>query len=143
MIEITSPNIAESLYCAHGLRERRLCEDIDNFSYIPSNKSEYTAIGHDRRYDNLGIEGGGGLLFDTRSIGADWKFVSEEFSIATNTFNNPVDRICAGTLGFFLGLASTPKTLIQFGDPHSSWQVISSYNLSNLGVNNNPTIHKH
>jgi RHS repeat-associated protein len=54
----------------------------DDYSYVPSNLAEYPAIGHDRRYDNLGIKGASGLFADTRSIGADWKFVGEEFAIA-------------------------------------------------------------
>jgi RHS repeat-associated protein len=53
-----------------------------DYSYAPLSFAEYPAIGHDRRYDNLRVEGAKGLLGDTRAIGADWKFVSEEFSVA-------------------------------------------------------------
>jgi hypothetical protein len=38
--------------------------------YIPTNLAEYPAIGHDRRYDNLRIQGASGLFTDTRAIGA-------------------------------------------------------------------------
>ncbi|MFV8334474.1 two-component regulator propeller domain-containing protein [Flavobacterium sp. RSP29] len=51
------------------------------YSYVPTMITDYPAIGHDRRYDNLGITGASGLIFDTRAIGADWKFVSEQFQL--------------------------------------------------------------
>lgn len=54
----------------------------DDFSYASFFKSEYPAIRHDRRYDRLDIEGAAGLLTDTRTLGADIRFVAEEFRIA-------------------------------------------------------------
>lgn len=68
-----------------------------SYSYVPKRLSEYPAIGHDRRYDNLGTAGAKGLLTDTRAIGADWRFVGEELSIALNPFNDSVSRMQAFT----------------------------------------------
>lgn len=38
-----------------------------SYEYTPLFQSEYPAIGHDRRYDNLGTKGALGLLTDTKS----------------------------------------------------------------------------
>jgi len=114
-----------------------------SYSYVPTNLSEYPAIGHDRRYDKLGIKGASGLFTDTRAIGADWRFVGEELSIAGNPFLNPIDRMSAGILGVGLGLSALPKTLLQLSTPFGYMQTMIWYNISNQGVNNAPTIHKH
>jgi hypothetical protein len=114
-----------------------------SYSYVPTNLSEYPAIGHDRRYDKLGIKGASGLFTDTRAIGADWRFVGEELSIAVNPFLNPIDRLSAGILGVGLGLLALPKTLFQLSTPFGYMQTMMWYNISNQGVTNNPTIHKH
>ena len=113
-----------------------------NYSYVPTNLSEYPAIGHDRRYDNLKITGASGLFTDTRAIGADWRFVGEELSIAGNPYLNPIDRMSAGILGLGLGLSALPKTLFQLSTPFGYMQTMMWYNFSNQGVNNAPTIHK-
>ena len=114
-----------------------------SYSYVPTNLSEYPAIGHDRRYDKLGIKGASGLFTDTRAIGADWRFVGEELSIAGSPFLNPIDRMSAGLLGVGLGLSALPKTLFQLSTPFGYMQTMMWYNISNQGVNNAPTIHKH
>ena len=114
-----------------------------NYSYVPTILSEYPAIGHDRRYDNLKITGASGLFTDTRAIGADWRFVGEELSIAGNPFLNPIDRMSAGLLGVGLGFSALPKTLFQLSTPFGYMQTMMWYNISNQGVNNAPTIHKH
>ena len=115
----------------------------DNFSYAPSNLAEYPAIGHDRRYSNLKISGASGLFTDTRTIGADWRFVGEELSIAGNPCFNAIDRVSAGVLGVGLGLSALPKTLFQLNTPFGYTQILMWYNISNKGVNDIPTIHKH
>jgi hypothetical protein len=115
----------------------------DNFSYVPNNLAEYPAIGHDRRYQNLKINGASGLFTDTRAIGADWKFVGEELSLAANPYINSTDRLSAGVLGVGLGLCVLPKTILQFMRPYGNIQALKWYGISNQGVNNNPTIHKH
>jgi hypothetical protein len=61
--------------------------------------------------------------------------------VAANPFLNPMDRMSAGVLG--LGLAALPKTILQINRPFGSAQIVNWYLISNIGVNNNPTIHKH
>jgi len=114
-----------------------------NYSYVPSYLSEYPAIGHDRRYDNLEITRASGLFLDTRAIGADWRFVAEEFKVATNNYLNPYDRMSAGILGLGLGLSALPKTIYQLSIPAGFIQTIIWYNISNIRVNNTPIIHRH
>jgi len=113
------------------------------YSYVPGRLSEYPAIGHDRRYDNLGTAGAKGLLTDTRAIGADWRFVGEELGIALNPFNDPITRMQAFILGEGLGLASFPKTLYQLSQPNGFLEIIMWYNVSNVGVTNTPSNHTH
>jgi hypothetical protein len=86
---------------------------------------------------------GGGLFTDTRAIGADWRFVGEELSIAANPFLKPIDRMSAGILGVGLGICALPKTLFQLTKPFGNMEIMMWYNISNQGVNNAPTIHKH
>ncbi len=116
-----------------------------SYSYVPVSLAEYPAIGHDRRYDRLGISGASGLFLDTRAIGADWRFVAEELSIANNPFINPIDRMSAGILGIGLGVLSFPKTALQLGKPlgHGYIDIMMWYNFSNQGMNNTPSIHTH
>jgi RHS repeat-associated protein len=127
----------------------------DNFSYVPFFQSEFPAIGHDRRYDRLGITGASGLFTDTRAIGADFRFVIEELAIA-NSFNYTYSKGNIGSpllgldlynhgtayvLGIGLGIAATPKTLykiITSGPYNSSSDILSWYFYSNIGVNNIP-----
>jgi len=114
-----------------------------NYSYVPTNLSEYPAIGHDRRYDNLNIKGASGLFTDTRAIGADWTFVRQELQIALTPLLNPVDRASAAILGIGLGLSSLPKTIIQLSTFTGYDKIMIWYNASSQGVNNAPTIHTH
>ncbi|MDR6546624.1 RHS repeat-associated protein [Chryseobacterium rhizosphaerae] len=111
-----------------------------SYEYKPSLFSEYPAIGHDRRYDNLKVAGASGLLTDTRAIGADYKFVKEELRIAVNPFIGIKDRVIAAGLGIGLGIAAAPKTLFkiitqpQFGP----MQIENDYKESSKGVTNKP-----
>ncbi|SFO38927.1 RHS repeat-associated core domain-containing protein [Paenimyroides ummariense] len=114
-----------------------------NYSYVPKKKSEYPAIGHDRRYDKLKIEGASGLLTDTRAIGADWRFVWEELVVAAHPLSSPSDKASAGLLGVGLGIAALPKTIYQLKSSSGFLPIILWYNVSNQGVNNTPTPHKH
>lgn len=102
------------------------------YEYVPTQLSEYPAIGHDRRYDNLKIEGASGLLLDTRAIGADWRFVVEELFIALNPFGyvntgdsiiitNNEDRGKALILGIGLGIAATPKTIFKLSTDNNAF----------------------
>jgi RHS repeat-associated protein len=124
-----------------------------NYTYVPFFQSEYPAIGHDRRYDKLGIAGANGLFTDTRSIGADWRFVIEEMIVANsgNTYSNgnissPLfgldlyNRGTATLLGIGLGLAATPKTLYKLMSSNNAGVEIAMwYYISNIGVTNMPS----
>lgn len=115
-----------------------------SYSHVPKRLSEYPAIGHDRRYDKLGTAGLKGLITDTRAIGADWRFVGEELNIAANQFVNPIDRMQAGVLGVGLGFLASFKTVYQMMQgPQGGTEVMVWYHISNQGVNNTPSIHKH
>ncbi|MCF6297664.1 MAG: hypothetical protein L3J08_06725 [Flavobacteriaceae bacterium] len=114
-----------------------------DYTFIPDDLSEYPAIGHDRRYDNLGVAGASGLFTDTRAIGADYKFVSEELQIASNPFLPIKTRLYSGILGVGLGLAALPKTLYKFGTsgyPYNTaiLEISVNYHISNHGVTNAP-----
>ncbi len=111
-----------------------------NYSYVPTNLSEYPAIGHDRRYDNLNIQGAKGLLLDTRAIGADWRFVKEELQIAAFPYFDPKSRIDAAVLGVGLGLSALPKTIFNVvTNPQWIPETMIWYNLSSQGVTNKPS----
>ncbi len=113
-----------------------------NYSYAPTNLAEYPAIGHDRRYGNLKAVGASGLFIDTRTIGADWKFVGEELSIASMSFLDVKTRAEAALFGIGLSLFALPKTLIMLSQPNGLGFTESQmwYNLSNDQVNNVPSI---
>ena len=115
----------------------------ETYSYAPTKLTDYPAIGHDRRYDNIGTRGLKGLFTDTRAIGADWKFVSEEFGLAFNPYFDPATRINAGLLGIGLGFFATPKTIFQLSNPYGYYEIMFWYGISNVGVTNAPSIHKH
>lgn len=117
--------------------------DDYSYSYVPKNISEYQAIGHDRRYDNLKIQGLSGLLTDARATGADWKFVMEESKLALIPGYGIRERFYAGSLGIGLGLFSLPKTLLFIAQPGGFLRARMWYEKSNKGVNNAPTVHKH
>jgi RHS repeat-associated protein len=112
-----------------------------SYEYKPSFLSEYPAIGHDRRYDNLGVKGASGLFMDTRTIGADWKFVAEELKISLNPFNGAshTDRQLSGALGIGLGAAALPKTIFKLSTPKGVNDIIKNYIKSNSGVTNTPS----
>jgi hypothetical protein len=120
-----------------GENPRKYNGDYD-YSHIPKYLSEYPAIGHDRRYDNLGITGKSGLFLDTRAIGADWQFVKEELQIASLPIST-TERVRAALLGIGLGMAATPKTLYQYFKPFSSIENELWHNISNIGVTNSPS----
>ena len=94
------------------------------YSFVPTMITDYPAIGHDRRYDNLGITGASGLFFDTRAIGADWKFVSEQFQLF-NVMPNSVTKYNALILGIGLGAFATPKTIYQMVRPAGFAEIVA------------------
>jgi RHS repeat-associated protein len=107
-----------------------------DYSYRPMRLSEYPAIGHDRRYDNLKAVGASALFTDSRTIGADWKFVSEEFAIASLPIGTKT-RVQAFVLGLGLGIAATGKTVLEFASPQPSTSG-AWFSISDKGVTNNP-----
>ena len=112
-----------------------------SYSYVPSDLSEYPAIGHDRRYDKLKIQGASGLFFDSKAIGADYRFIYEEARIALQP-NLPFKyRYHAGLLGYLLSIPAHFKTII-FMKTHNilEWYpyLYNWYQKSNIGVNNKP-----
>jgi len=116
-----------------------------SYAYVPTMLTDYPAIGHDRRYDNLETVGFKGLFMDTRAIGADWKFVGEELSIAVNPYLDPITRTNAGLLGIGLGLIALLKTIIRYAQPNGTGHanVMMWYYISNIGVTNTPSINNH
>lgn len=111
-----------------------------SYEYVPSFQSEYPAIGHDRRYDNLGTAGALGLLTDTRAIGADYRFVTEELSIALNPSVGFIDRAAAGALGGGLGMAAAPKTIFKITTSNNPlFYIYTYYKASSYGVSNTPS----
>lgn len=116
-----------------------------NYSYVPKSISEYPAIGHDRRYDNIHTSGFIGLLTDSRAIGADWKFVREELEIAMDpiALYGTKERIKAGVLGVGLGFIYSFKTVLTLSQLNGYMRIKMWYIVSNAGVNNTPIIHKH
>jgi len=110
-----------------------------DYSFVPKSLADYPAIGHDRRFDNLGSSGATGLLLDNRTIGADWKFVGEQLAIASMPIDNKT-RLQAATLGIGLGLASLPKTLAIFMNSTQGLNYIFMWNsIGNRGVTNVPS----
>ncbi|WP_437919713.1 hypothetical protein [Sphingobacterium sp. LRF_L2] len=104
-------------------------------SYKAFENDLISAIGHDRRFDNLGATGASGLFLDNRTIGADWKFVSEELTIASMPFDSKT-RLQAATLGIGLGLASLPKTLATLMHSTQGLNYILMWNsIGNRGAN--------
>lgn len=115
-----------------------------SYAFSPSFRSEYPAIGHDRRYDNLGTAGASGLLTDTRAIGADYRFVAEELSISVNPFIGTKDRLAAGALGVGLGVAALPKTISalstnKLGVAGAMLEIYLYYRASSQNVTNTPS----
>lgn len=113
-----------------------------DFSTMPVDLGGFPAIGHDRRYGNLGTAGLKGLLLDTRAVGADWKFVGEELSIASFSYStqNYGTALKSGALGVGLGLLALPKTIVTYSNPVFSQSYVSLwYAISNVGVTNAPS----
>jgi len=109
-----------------------------DYTYVPKSLGEYPAIGHDKRYDNLGITNAGKALFmDSRTIGADWKFVKEEFLIATLPIGTK-EQIKAAALGAGLGFFASFKTLIQIATPQGCVETGMWYSISSQDVTNAP-----
>ena len=90
-----------------------------DYSASPVNFADFAAFLHDKSYDNVGAEGINGVLFDTKAIGADWRFVGNQIvmgkaALMMGDFNSA--KLSYGTaLG--MGLGVTGKTLFQISKP--------------------------
>ncbi|PSK90604.1 RHS repeat protein [Taibaiella chishuiensis] len=113
-----------------------------SYAHIPRELSEYPAIGHDRRYDRLGITGGSGLVFDPRATGADWRFIMEEFGVSTLPISYGA-KLRSGLFGTGMALVTLPKALYSIISSKGIGDIVFWYNVSNVGVNNYPDVHKH
>ena len=109
------------------------------YAYIPTKPFDPPGIGHDRRFDNLGVEGLLGLLTDTRTIGADWQFVNEEIEVSVRNDISNEDKAKAYLIGTGLGLLSLPKTIHRLNSPSGLSMIKMWYNISNKGVTNTPS----
>jgi RHS repeat-associated protein len=113
-----------------------------DYSYAPESPAEYPAIGHDRRYDKLKVQGASGLFGDTRAIGADYKFVSEQLSLGNLRMLHPNYKTQSLVLGLGLGLFALPKTIYQFTRPMNGANLFETmlwYNVSSQGITNKPS----
>lgn len=87
----------------------------DDYSFVPKRLEELPAIAHDLAYDKLNIRGGGGLFTARSAIGADYKFVVQEFAISMVSLNLRTKASAFG-LGLGLGFAALPKTVVAVVD---------------------------
>jgi len=136
-METVGQNLLNSTY--GGPDNPKSYDGNDTFRYVPTRLDDFPPIGHDRGYGNLGISGASGLFMDRRAIGQDYKFVAQEFAIATGPFD-PLTKLRASILGGGLGLFALPKTIAHFANPNSGGlgYVMMWYNISNAGVTNIP-----
>lgn len=113
----------------------------DDFSYVPKSIAEYPAIGHDRRYANLGIAGASGLLTDTRAISTDFRFVAQSF-MAIGMTNSYKEKWDSFKLGMGLGFLASFKTIYHFTSQSCMSSVPSVVywdTVANKGVSNAPS----
>ena len=110
-----------------------------SYQYVPDMVTDYPAIGHDRRYDNLGAAGASSVFLDTRTIGADYQFVKEQYSITISSFN-PATKVNSFLLGTGMALGALPKTIYQYSKPYGigAMEVSLWNNIGNTGVSNKP-----
>ena len=111
----------------------------ETYRYVPVKSFDPPAIGHDRRYDNLGTSGLSGLLTDPRAIGADWLFVKQELDVAFRNDISNGDKARAYFLGTGLGGMALPKTLYGLSVPMGMSKIMSWFKESDRGVTNIPS----
>ncbi|MBB5621512.1 RHS repeat-associated protein [Pedobacter cryoconitis] len=111
----------------------------ETYRYVPAKSFDPPAIGHDRRYDNLGTAGLSGLLTDPRAIGADWLFVKQELDVAFRNDISNGDKARAYFLGTGLGGMALPKTLYGLSVPMGMSKIMAWFKESDKGVTNIPS----
>ena len=88
-----------------------------NYTLPPKSIVDKYAKIHDMRYDLLHVSGGGGVIFDSRAIGADYHFIGGELSVFMNPFGNISDRWEAFSAGIIIFAGTLPKTVLTLADP--------------------------
>jgi len=112
----------------------------ETFKYTPDKPFDPAAIGHDKRFDNLGAAGAASLFTDTRTIGADWLFVAQELKVSLRNDISNDDRTKAYMIGTGLGFASSWKTIYRLNNPAVGLSsILLWFQISNKGVTNNPS----
>ncbi len=97
-----------------------------DYSASPVNFADFAAFLHDKSYDNVGAEGINGVLFDTKAIGADWRFVGNQIlmgkaALMMGDFNSA--KLSYGT-AFGMELGVTGKTLFQISMPTGAFELL-------------------
>ena len=82
----------------------------DDYSLVPQRPEDIPSLFHDLTYNDLKIEGAGGLFTAKSAIAADYRFVAQQLAISI-TSNNIRTKFTAGALGVGLGLFALPKTV--------------------------------
>lgn len=130
-------NLGGSTYA--GGNNPRDFANRETYRYVPTVPFDPPAIGHDRRFDNLGARGFIGLLTDTRTIGADWLFVKQELDVAFRNDISNSDKAKAYFIGTGLGGISLPKTIHKLNTPLGLTAIMMWFQVSNKGVTNMPS----
>ena len=69
---------------------------------------------HDRAYDKARVAGFSGVVFSTKTVGADYTLVGNAFDITFNPYgiSSPTQRLEGFAVGTFIGLFALPKTVV-------------------------------
>lgn len=74
-----------------------------DYSLSPRSLPDLIAMKHDLRYNNLDINGAGGLFSSSAAIPADLAFSRDMLKISSMRGVSTGDRFIAGTTGIFIG----------------------------------------
>jgi RHS repeat-associated protein len=86
-----------------------------NFSVPPINRTDGVSRIHDIIYGDRDAAGPRDLLLNPNVIDADIEFVQSQFGIVFGKSSTITERIQSSVAGAVLGLAITPKVLVNFG----------------------------
>ena len=119
-----------------------------NYSMPLMSQTDGPSLGHDRRYDRVGVAGAGAVFSDTRTSLIDLRFVAEQYQIAFNPGNTAMPtRDPMGAISAFKSFVagtgilfySLPKMINQSMTNPAGWgSSLMWYQVSNIGVNNVP-----
>ncbi len=86
-----------------------------DFSTSPVDLSGVGPYFHDIEWEDLGISGINGMIFETSAIPSDFRLVSRELIISFSLWNiDPVTSFKAAMIGVGYGAFATPKTILFF-----------------------------